>query len=245
LAAHRASCAIFQAAQADEVGRSKYADDMRRRSNYLISSRMAGPQFGRAAGDAMTLIRDLQGDTIQAMIKARVANDGGASMNKLMKDHVIMRRDPNRYSQALSNVMMHAGTADTASGWFGSTDMAIRTNPLTSNFVSAKKRRIMRRDLRRSRTPLLTGEDRGELRRTMMDGILSPVTVELMCARPSLASCSVPEPNAVAGGLGGLSTPDPNDIFDAKRMTGLVGQFQRGVCWQSSRPRHAERNGPG
>lgn len=210
--------------QAEDVTRSNMGD-MRKRTAHLIGSRMLGGTFGRAAGDAMTLIGDLQADTIQSMITASSANDGGASMNKLMKEHVVMRRDPNRYSQAISNVMMQAGGAETARGWFGMTDMAIRTNPLTSNFVSREAEESAAR-AEASRTPILTGDDRGDLRRTTMDGILSRyggTDVRSAYARIALSSGA----GAIAGIMGDLRTPGENDIFDSKRMAGLVTQFQK------------------
>jgi hypothetical protein len=211
----------LSASQAEEVNAVNMSD-MEQRAGFRIRQRYLNPNFGAAAGAAMTLMNTFEPITIKDLFAA--AKDP-AKLNEVLNRSVDARRDPSKYRQAISEVLAASGNAQDATAKFGLVDMMARTDPLTVGFTSSQAKDNALR-LAASNVPGFNiDEARGFTKTGFLDGILNAYGGT--DKRTAFARIAATNPGSIAGGIVGMDLPTENDRFTTKQMANLVNQFQK------------------
>ncbi len=213
--------------QTDKAG-ALFEGGMQGRIKHIIASKMVAASFGGAAGSAMTLIENLESDTIGSLLSASSGKDGNDALNALASNSATFRKDPVGYANAARAVAAHFGSPEAARVQMQVTDQVIRTNPFTKTFESVEAHRNSMISQLSKRPMITSDEHRGFMRSGLIDGMLERYggTDD----RTAFTRVMIANPRAVAGGRFGLALPGLDEEWGpdtAPKMARLVNDFQR------------------
>lgn len=180
------------------------------------------PMFGSAAGAAELLTKTFDNGLMQNLFSGDAAQQSEA-----LRQSSEARRDPNKFTQAIKDVIAGSGgNASAALGKLNTANLAMQSGEFTKGLAtSTQQEAIAQQTL--ARVPLISKDDRGFTQLTAMEGILQ--RYGNTDPRSQFAMMMHFHPELVAGGTGNIILPKSGEALDVDKARRLQTALETGL----------------